>query len=788
MDIRKPAIRIATFGPFSFDFSSLELRQNGVKMRLEEKPARILAILIEHSGVLVSREELRSNLWPNGIHIDFNHGLNKSINKLRRALGDSGAEPRLIETLARRGYRLMIPVEALNGSSAPPASQAAPPEIRPSAAGIRAGNFRKTVWVVAGGVLIFLGVIAGTILWKAEHPAFAFHNRDLVLITNFENRTGEPVFDGSLEYALTRELSTSQFVNVAPPDRIEDTLRLMRRPLNTRIDGPLGREICLRDVGIRALLTGRFEKVGENYVLGVQLIDPGHGAVIASFSEEAPDEKHVLAAIHRLSNRVRESLGEQIKSIQQSNQEQAPVTTPSLRALQLYTQAEYMLPLSVDMRPVELLKQAVIEDPGFASAYTSLAWAIQDQGGQPEEYLRLAKRGFELSQNASERERYFIEASYYQLSGNDEKAIASYEALVRRYPGDDEGVANLGSLYNRQGRGVEAISLILRHAELRPNNLVANVQAAYVLIVDRKNPTLAEPFLQRATANSPAEDDTESFDASMWVELLPVHDAWLNDDIPRTMAELTRVEKTSALRDNARFQFGIGWVYVTLGQLQEAEKRFEGLSNAYWRNHSLTQLAFIRGDMPAFRDHLNQLRKAPTQSPLVTVLSIRAGYLNDAERRAFGLQRGGYSVSGAAYGELALARGNTARGITLLEEEVAKSQSQRHPTSYLAAESLARAYQKQGNLEAAARVLKRMSEERAKLYPPTGVMYSVYWMRTQLQLAQIYREMGRNQDAQTVEAELRKLLAYADPNHPILVELNRTKTIATALPPVPAKN
>jgi hypothetical protein len=67
-------------------------------------------------------------------------------------------------------------------------------------------------------------------------------------------------------------------------------------------------------------------------------------------------------------------------------------------------------------------------------------------------------------------------------------------------------------------------------------------------------------------------------------------------------------------------------------------------------------------------------------------------------------------------------------------------------------------------------------------------MYSVYWMRTRLQLAQIYREMGRNQDAQKVEAELRKLLAYADPNHPILVELNRTKAIATALPPVPAKN
>ena len=118
---------------------------------------------------------------------------------------------------------------------------------------------RRLWWAVAAGAVAMVALAAGIGLWQGfqNEPALPFEERDWVLIADFENRTGEAVFGGTLEYALERELSNSQFVNVVPRPRIEDALRLMQRPLDTPINAAVGREIALRDGGIRALLTGR---------------------------------------------------------------------------------------------------------------------------------------------------------------------------------------------------------------------------------------------------------------------------------------------------------------------------------------------------------------------------------------------------------------------------------------------------------------------------------------------------------------------------------------------------
>ncbi|MGH9531323.1 MAG: hypothetical protein ACRD2Q_02960, partial [Terriglobales bacterium] len=172
----------------------------------------------------------------------------------------------------------------------------------------------------------------------AAGPALAFEARDWVLIASFENRTSEPVFDGVLEYALERELSNSRFVNVVARERMHDALALMRKPLDTRVDGGVGREICLRDGGIRGLITGRVEKLDTTYVLSASLVNPTDGVTAASFSEEAAGQKEVVPALRRLSSRVRRTLGEELSVIRQSEQKLEKVTTPSARALRLYSQ------------------------------------------------------------------------------------------------------------------------------------------------------------------------------------------------------------------------------------------------------------------------------------------------------------------------------------------------------------------------------------------------------------------------------------------------------------------
>ncbi len=146
------------------------------------------------------------------------------------------------------------------------------------------------------------------------------HTPQKRLIAAFDNHAGEALFDGTLEAALGRELSNSRFVNVVPRERIQDTLRLMKKPLDTRVDGEVGREISLRDGGIRALLTGRVDKLGSAYLLSVELVDPAQGLAVASLSETAEGEEQVLPAVRRLSNGVRQTLGEEISQIRLSSE------------------------------------------------------------------------------------------------------------------------------------------------------------------------------------------------------------------------------------------------------------------------------------------------------------------------------------------------------------------------------------------------------------------------------------------------------------------------------------
>jgi len=277
----------------------------------------------------------------------------------------------------------------------------------------------------AAGIAIGLAlVVFVTLLWWARPDLLSprtkplsFQERDWVLIADFENHTGESVFDGVLEYALEREISNSQFVNVVPRERIEDTLKLMRKSLDTPIDKTLGREICLRDGGIKALLTGRVEKLDSTYLLSVQVIDPGQGHAIASGSAEAAGQKQVLFALRSLSNWARENLGEKLALIQQSNEKLEKVTTPSLRALQLFTKAEALISQRRSDLAEELLNQAIDVDSEFASAHIYLAHAIRNESQPPEKYLPHAERAFQLAETTGDRERYFIQGSYYSMKG-----------------------------------------------------------------------------------------------------------------------------------------------------------------------------------------------------------------------------------------------------------------------------------------------------------------------------------------------------------------------------------
>src|SRR5262245_21182703 len=301
---------------------------------------------------------------------------------------------------------------------------------------------RASATIAVAVVLIGIAGLASKHYGKSG-TLLPFQAQDWVLITNFENRTGEPVFDGTIEYALNRELSNSPFVHAVPPERIEDALRLMRRPRDTKVDVAVGREVCLRDGAIRALLSGRADKLGSTYVLSVALVDPHQGRTVATKSDEAANQEQIAPSVRRLSNWVRESLGEALASIRQSDQELEKVTTPSLRALQLYTQGDTGQRDKGSSFAEELFRQAIFEDPDFASAHIRLAWTLYNQGKPNEEWMQSSERAFQLREQVSERERLFITGSYFLLRDQYDKSIPAFEVLAQNYPADYWGTNNL---------------------------------------------------------------------------------------------------------------------------------------------------------------------------------------------------------------------------------------------------------------------------------------------------------------------------------------------------------
>jgi tetratricopeptide (TPR) repeat protein len=692
-----------------------------------------------------------------------------------------------------------------------PAADLAPVEAEPAPeiAPALPRKSRRAVWVAAGFAAAVL--TASVVAWLSRNGSglaagpLPFEARDWVLVAGFENRTGEKLFDGTLDYALGRELSNSRHVNVVSRDRVEDSLRLMRKPLDVPLDAALAREVAVRDGEIRALLTGRVEKLGSKYLFSVEIVDPKQSATLAGFSEESAGMEGSLPAMRRISDRVRTALGE--KSPPPGDPDRAglaKVTTANLKALQLYSQADLLMARDNNQAAAEeLLRQAVAEDPTFASAWIHLAWTLANQGRPVADFQPFAEKALRLAETTAERERYFIRGSYYHLLGEGEKAIAAYEALVGLHPDHSWAVGNLTSLYKWQVLLPDlrkAVQLEARHADSRPRDFRANWDAAFNFLVRVREPVRARPYVRRATELITPEVTDRAPNAVTWLSLLPFTENWLKGDLEAAAIEIDEVAaKIDSLGGRARDRFALATAlgYLTLGRIEAAARTTGKIVDPVIRNDMLAQIAFVKGDDLALRRHLRshgdpQLERTggatsetPGAFPLAywettTILQARTGQALEA-REVLEAQRPLKEEQEEAEdlpefyrvpGEIALAGGDLAGAIAELEKAMTLDDGAgtKRPGFYLGSESLAAALAKSGDAPRAIQVLERHPERRdAVISGNTGA----YWLRNRLELARLYRGVGRVEEARVVEAELAKLLVLADRDHPILLELER---------------
>ena len=467
------------FGAFEVDLRSGEVRKHGIRIKLQDQPFKILALLLEHPGDVVTREELRQKLWPADTFVDFDTGLNSAIKKLRDVLCDSAEKPRYIETLPRRGYRFIAPVE--NGDlSAPAAVQeklAVVPLPTPRALTKR--------WRVLGVAAFVLFLVIAVASWRVFFARPVLTDADVILVTSFVNKTGDPIFDNSLDKPLEVKLTESPFLSLLSEADVASTMRMMRRNPDERVTQDLGVEICKRR-GLKALVVPEIAAIGSTYVITLDAIDAHSQKVIARQQVEANNKDQVVAALGKAGSQLRKRLGEDLSSLQKFDAPLDLATTSSLEALQAYSSGVALYRSGKRHEAIPFFERAVDLDPQFCSAYDQLGRTHHSIGDSQESKANFA-RAFELKdRRLTQEENFQTTALYYSaITGNLEKE-ASVVLLYRQiYPRSVDAANLLGINYAMMGKTAEALQEFqwaIAHSPVHSAQHYSNAAQALIIL------------------------------------------------------------------------------------------------------------------------------------------------------------------------------------------------------------------------------------------------------------------------------------------------------------------
>jgi tetratricopeptide (TPR) repeat protein len=322
--------------------------------------------------------------------------------------------------------------------------------------------------------------------------------QDAVVLADFENTTGEPVFDGALKVALAVALEQSPFLKVFPEDRVRDTLRLMERAPDERVTRAVAREIARREQ-LKALLAGSIASLGRHYVIALEAVSAETGDVMAREQAEAESKEQVLASLGVAATRLRERLGESLASIRQFDVPLPRATTPSLEALHAYSLALDQGREVPRLESIPHLKRAIELDPTFAMAHAQLS-AVYTNINQTALAPTYSTRAFELRDRVSERERYFISWRYYRDAVQAaDKALELARSWTAAYPREAFAFNALGSALLRLGQFEPAIAPFHEAIRLDPKFSPPYGNLAAALIAVGK-PDEARAILSQASA------------------------------------------------------------------------------------------------------------------------------------------------------------------------------------------------------------------------------------------------------------------------------------------------
>jgi tetratricopeptide (TPR) repeat protein/predicted Ser/Thr protein kinase len=322
--------------------------------------------------------------------------------------------------------------------------------------------------LVLAAVVVIAALVAGGLYFHSRQSN-KLTAKDLIVLADFENKTGDAVFDDTLKQALAIQLEQSPFLNILSDQKVSQTLKLMSRKPGDRITQEMAVEICQR-TGSKALLAGSIASLGSHYLIALKALNCGTGDSLGSAEEEAESREKVLTSLSEVASLLRGKLGESLASLQKYDKPLHEATTSSIEALQAYTQANRVWDEKGDQEALPYYKHAVELDPNFALARAELGLVCSNLGQTDLASENLTK-AYDLRNRVSERERFSIESTYYLIAtGELDKAVQVFTQDLQAYPNDEYAHLNLSIAFMALGQYDKAAVELQEDVRLHPRD------------------------------------------------------------------------------------------------------------------------------------------------------------------------------------------------------------------------------------------------------------------------------------------------------------------------------
>ncbi|ADW71003.1 winged helix-turn-helix domain-containing protein [Granulicella tundricola] len=574
------------FGDFEAQPAAGLLLRNGHRVRIQDLPFRMLMVLLETPGEIVTREELRNRLWGEKTFVEFDNNLRVAAAKLREALQDSAAGPRYLETVARRGYRFLGAVETIAAAvPVPEAEVPEPPRVdvlpdidATTQVPLDEGRGRRPFALLGLAAVLLVG-LAVWMAWGWRHHRPILAEGDTVALGSIENETGDASLDDALSLAFRIKMEESPFLHAISGEHFERASAVLQSGKGAKLSRAAAELSVCGSSGGRALLNGRLLRSGSGYTVRLAAERCTDGREIASTEASTNSAETLLAALGDAANAIRLRLGEPTATLGRFDVPLTQATTSSLAALRAFREGEQKHFAGRDLEAREDFKLAIDLDPNFALAYLQMGRSYSNNG---ERSLSRAyyQKAFDLRDRTTDREKLYIATSYYgYATGELGRAISAYELWSSLYPHDVVPANNLATEYLSLGEGQKAVASVRRAIALEPALPVPYTTLAQALLISGDLPALS------TLCNDRQREESTSMGFHMACHELAI----VQGDQGRQQSEERFVHGTPLesllLNDAAEAE-------VYGGHLRRAAEMFQGAIDAA-RAHAMPELASV---------------------------------------------------------------------------------------------------------------------------------------------------------------------------------------------------